>query len=220
MSGDRPSVLAKLATAPSSGVIGDGVYIAYQWMDGQLCRIYIGTGASGPILQFEEGAREDILGAPHYAVLGRQLPHPAAYYDGNDHVHLPDGAWTPLYSRGDYGKRYAYGGHWSAHCKNTHRRIASLCRPTASTSSDVVLVEGGILRMPPGVSTDLVMTEFDCSTSWPIWYPTAQEAMAARLTRAEIPESGLLTVTREHLLRTETDLVRDCVNDVIAAYNL
>ena len=210
------SIATKLSKAPD-GMIGDGVHIAYQWIDKRLCRIYVGTRQSGPILQYD--APDDFADVPHYQAAGKALPHPSKHYDGNDHVNM-SGAWTPIYSRGDYGKRYAFGGHWSPHSKSLHPRIANSCRQTATKMSHIIVTDDGYIEMPPGISTDLTMYDIDCSVGWAIWYPTAREAMAARLSLQEIPGAALPSRSRIHLISTESNAIRDNINDVIAAYNL
>lgn len=213
----QPSIIDKLSHL-SNDLIGDDVHIAYQWVGGRLSRIYLGTRQSGPTLQYD--APSDYSDVPNYEMAGKALPHPSQHYDGNDHVTMPDGAWTPIYSRGDYGRRYAYGGHWSGHCRSLHRSIASRCRPTVSKVSEIILTDDGLIEMPPGIDTSLTMTDIDCSKAWAIWYPTAMEAMDARLSRDEIVDASLPVKSRTHLIQTETDIVRDRINDTIIAYNL
>lgn len=214
----QPTILSSLGHVPA-GMIGDEVHIAYQWVDDNLCRIYLGTRQSGPFLQYD--APDDFADIPAYEVMGKSLPHPSLNYDGNAHVKMPDGAWTPIYSRGDFGKRYAFGGHWSGHYRGLHPHIMASYRPTRGKSAPILLTDDNrIMILPGGVDTGLTMHEIDCSVGWTIWFPTAREAMQARLTVAQIREAKLPPKSVNHLILTETQDLLDCINDVIEAYNL
>ena len=99
-------IIGKLSQPPD-GQIGDGIYIAYEWrddpVDGDLVRIYIGTKQAGPILQ--------------YVSDGHGL------WDGHNRRDFEGGAWTPLYSHGNYGHNYPCGGTWTGHSLGIHPSI-------------------------------------------------------------------------------------------------
>jgi hypothetical protein len=74
--------------------------------------------------------------------------------------------------------------------------------------------------MPDGISTGLTMTDMDCSVGWSISYPTAADAMAMRLTRAEIAEAKLPIEAKQLLDADNAAREIDRLNEVIAIYKL
>jgi hypothetical protein len=160
--------------------IGDGIYIAFEWSDKTLIRIYFGSKTNGPMLQY-------------YA----------------------DSGWTNLYSRGNFGRKYACGGNWSSQTKNL--------KGYKGKDKDVELMlddAGNNIPLPDGIKGDITMTDIDCSGSWTIWYPTAKEAVKARLTLSEINGAPLPAQSKLHLAANETNKVLSALIDVIEAYEL
>ncbi len=177
------SLIKKLKHLPDDR-IGDGIHTAFEWCDGKLIRLYMGSKINGPMLQFST-----------------------------------DKGWTNCYSRGNFGKKYAVGGNWSGHTRNTHPRLNT--RPVVDKKYEMLIDDGGNhLIMPCGIKGDIGVTVMDCSGGWTIWYNTAKAAMSARLTRSEIADSSLPGVAKQHLLKNETQLVLESLADVIEAYNL
>jgi hypothetical protein len=173
--------------------IGDELYIAFEWVireneERKLCRIYIGSKTNGPMLQYNADGID--------------------MYTGRMHVRYKNGCWTNCYSRGNFGKKYAFGGNWSGHTKNLHQKLK--LSPIINEETPVI-----INGEKAGTVTDM-----DCSGSWSIWYTTAKAALIARLKKEEIAESSLPDITKQHLLKNETHKVLDCLNDVIEAYEL
>jgi hypothetical protein len=186
--------------------IGDGIYIAFDWTDEKhLCRIYLGSKTAGPILQYDYGDLHKYIGE------GRN----------RDTGHFPNGAWTPIYSRGDFGKRYAYGGHWSGHCKSLHPDIMAKYDKTKDNVSGVIEVGDKLTILPSGIlGGDITCLDLDPSVGWAIWFATAKEAMQERLTRDQIIKSTLPSRTRDHLLKNETFDIIGKVMEVIEVYKL
>lgn len=174
-------VINKLKHLPDDR-IGDDIFAAYEWSEGKLIRLYLGSKASGPMLQYT------------------------------------DQGWTNCYSRGDFGRKYAHGGHWSGHTPNLHPRLSISTRDEKYE----MLIDGGgnKIILPNGIKGDIEVTEIDCSGSWTIWYPTARQCVMMRIKNSEITQSSLPDVTKRHLLLAETDHVINCLNDVIEAYKL
>lgn len=172
--------------------IGDGIYVAFEWVvtdnDRRLCRIYIGSKTVGAMLQYNADGID--------------------MYTGRTHVTYKNGCWTNCYSRGNFGKKYAYGGNWSGHTKNLHPKLKL---------SPIIDEETPVIINGESAGT---MIDMDCSGSWSIWYTTAKAALMARLKKEEINESSLPEITKKHLLKNETQKVLDCLNDVIEAYEL
>lgn len=175
-----------------NGVIGDGVHVAYEWAQGSLIRAYIGHEAIGPCLQYDV----------------RNL-----HYTGD--VNLPARAvWYNCYSRGNFGRRYAFGGNWSGHTRWLHPRILAQHVGTV----DAHTVDLG--KDEDGRPAIVQMTDMDCSPGWAIAYGSASQAWADRLTPAEIQEAHLPIVTKQHLAERLTPNVIGCIHDVIEAYSL
>lgn len=181
---------------PSNGIIGDRVHIAFAHVDNKLVRAYIGTEQSGPMLTWVA---------------------PDELYNGHNHEYYPDGGWSPIYSHGNYGKRYAYGGTWSIHSKSICPRIAAKCKPAKDREYQIMLIGDNILALPDGIQGELTMSEIDCSVGWAIYYESPQQALQERLTYHEIV-TYLPGRIKKHLLTTELPDVRDNVWDAIEAY--
>ncbi|MBN2744512.1 MAG: hypothetical protein JXR39_11525 [Marinilabiliaceae bacterium] len=128
-------------------------------------------------------------------------------YNGRE-VNFKNGCWTNCYSRGNFGRKYAYGGNWSGHNKNLHPKL--MVTPIVDEET-AVIIDG---------EREGTMIEMDCSGSWSIWYSSAKLALQNRLTTDQIKESSLPDITKQHLLKNETQNVLDCLNDVIEAYEL
>lgn len=204
-------MLAQLINNPTQhndGQVGDGVYVAYQWIlrdnaPQELCRIYLGTRQCGPMLQYDHP--------------GRRRKH----YNGRDEDYYRDGAWTPIYSRGNFYKNYACGGNWSGHSRNLHQSIAKLYdQPDKTISQRGIIAGDNILEVPRGVEADVVLTSMDCSGSWSIFYNTAADAMRYRLDINEIATASLPKKSKDHLLIFDTVNNRDKLMEVINAYKL
>lgn len=217
------SILKKLEHLPDDR-IGDGIYVAYEWTTNEngrrLRRIYIGSRINGPMLQYDACDEYKDLARTRIDLMGvSTIIEDGTYYDGTDRVHFPGGAWTNLYSRGNFGKSYAYGGTWSGHTKNLHPRLK--VSPIADKSKELLVIdEDNIIDLPGGIKGNVTVTDMDCSGSWSIYYGSAREALANRLRRSEITEAILPAQTKSHLLKNETQEVLDCLNDVIEAYKL
>lgn len=177
--------------------------MAYEWImrepaPRELCRIYIGTRLAGPILQYDAASEDK--------------------WDGSAHRHM-QGAWTPVYSRGDYGRNYSHGGHWSGHTNNllTSIGVAPLHQPKDMTC-ELGCFGGEIISLPGEIKGDISMMDLDCSGSWAIWYPSAIVALRARLSPAEIQKANLPPKTKIHLGLNETLNIIDLVFEVIQAH--
>lgn len=168
--------------------IGDGIYTAFEWCENQLIRLYIGSKTNGPMLQYDANGH--------------------GKYTGRQEIDYKNGCWTNCYSRGNFGKKYAYGGNWSGHNKNLHPKLK--LSPIIDEKTPVII---------DGEKAG-TMIDMDCSGGWSIWYTTAKAALTGRLTQNEITESSLPGMTKRHLLKNETQRVLDCLKDVIEAYGL
>lgn len=151
------------------GQIGDGVYVAYQWREGhEIVTMWIGTRQGGPILQWTANG--------------------ADLWDGAVRREFPGGAWTPLYSRGNYGRNYACGGNWASQTLNRLGQAS----PRKDVTTELLVVEHEIVPLPSGlkgVQGDITQIDMDCSKGWSIFYDTAGEALRARLPHTESPET-------------------------------
>jgi len=193
------------------GQIIPGVYAAFEVSPARgVIRVYIGTTESGPMLQYEADGNDRYAGSE---INGG---------DANSDYHrdFPDGCWTPLYSRGDYGKRYAYGGHWSGHTRNLHPSIGAEWggqqrRPENRSTEILVLDDGQTMTLPDGIKGEIKQTRMDCSSGWTIWYPSAAAAMSARLNPDQMAEAKL----PDGLIRHERESA-DKVRDLIDIYRL
>lgn len=189
----------KFARMPDDGLVGMDVAISYAVNENRdIVYAWIGTRQTGIILQYSG---------------------PGNYYNGIDHVDYPDGAWTPCYSRGNFGNNYSRGGNWSGHAKHLHLRIAA-----GDTRNDIktelLAVPGAeIIALPEGISGDIVKTDIDCSFSWAIFFKSAKTAMEDRLSQIEIAESTLPPITKKFLGGNIDNTIAN-VNDVIDTYKL
>lgn len=213
------SILSKFSGLKNDQ-IGDGIYIAFQWSAKRLCRIYIGSKQCGPMLQYEayDNANYKDRVIIEIAETTTLVEH-GTLYNGHEQVTFLGGAWTNLYSRGNFGRKYACGGNWTGHTKNKHPRL--MLSPIKDKKSEF-LVDGdnNIMNLPAGIKGDIGVTQVDCSGAWSIFYQTAKEAIENRLTGNEIAESTLIDPVKQHLLKNQTLLVLDALSDVIEAYNL
>lgn len=201
----RLPIIDDIISERPDGQIGDGVYVAYEWIITEpvrkLCRIYLGTRQSGPILQYDHDGY--------------------SRYNGWDHINHSTGVWTPIYSRGNYGRRYACGGNWSVHARSIHTDIANIYKqPDRTTTTEMIVIGDAMVSMPDGIKGDISLTDIDCSGSWAIWYPTARDAMSHRLRCDQIITSLLPSISRNHLIETETADILRAVWEVINAYKL
>jgi len=184
---------------PRDGIIGDGVHINFAVRDnGDVAWAYIGTVQSGIILQYAA---------------------PGNYYNGVEHVDFAGGAWTPVYSRGNFGRNYASGGNWSGHSKALHQRIADGDVQSDEHCEALIVPGADMICLPDGMAGDIHITEVDCSMSWAIHYHTARKAMEQRLTALEIAESSLPSMAKKNLTK-ETSIVIANVMDVVDTYKL
>lgn len=174
------------------GQIIPGVYISMTYRaDGLLVWLYIGTQASGPMLQYQPDALDAYDGEKWVT---RDIIHCRTGWS--------NGAWTPIYSRGDFGRNYSCGGHWSGHSRSLHPAVGDQTRRDKAAEC-LVLDGGAIVALPDGIKGDIAATSFDCSLQWAVWYQTAADALAARLTADEIAESKLPQITKDHLITHE-----------------
>jgi len=201
----------------SSDQIGDGVYIAYQWTDGKLTRLYIGTKQCGPMLQYDlydpkdygQGVDVTIADTVTSVLQG-------THYDGNDQRYFLAGGWTNLYSRGNYGKNYSHGGNWSGHTKN-------LINPNwkhKDKKSELLALGDDIITLPKGIKGNVQQIEMDCSGSWSIFYDSALDALNNRATSEQLTNAVLPIQSKTHLIINQTSEVMDNLRDVIEAYKL
>lgn len=210
--------------------IGQDIYIAFEWstIEGQprkLTRIYLGSKTNGPMLQWFRPSitPEGEISSSEYTIefFGIQEEiKPWHLYTGYGRVEFRNGAWTNLYSRGNFGKKYAFGGNWSGHNKNLHPRLMK--SPISDKNIELLKVEGinEPMVLPDGIKGDISVADVDCSGSWTIWYTNAKIALSERLSMQEINQSSLPSITKQHLLKNETQEVLDCLADVIEAYDL
>lgn len=183
----------------TDGRIGDGIYIAFEYHNKNLKKVFIGSDTCGPMLQYEAEWHD--------------------MYTGLKRVNFDKGCWTNCYSRGNFGKKFAFGGKWSGHTKNLHNRLR--VSPILDQHHEIMFdADNNQIPLPPGIKGDISVLDMDCSGSWSIWYPTALEALNNRLTKHEIEESTLPNISKAHLLKNQTEYVLDALNDVIEAYNL
>lgn len=204
-----------------SDQIGDGIYIAFEWSNKRLSRIYIGSKTNGPMLEqyIPDPNYADTISGIEFFGQNTIIQGYGYLYNGKESIKFPDGAWTNCYSRGNFVKKYAFGGNWSGHVKNKHPRIADGWKPKDKTS-EILTVGKSAIELPKGIQGDSQMTDMDCSGAWSIWFTTAKEALANRLSRLEISESTLPTIFKDHLLKNETDDVLQKLNEVIETYEL
>ena len=184
-----------------NGQIGDDVYASYQCSESELIRIFIGTRYAGPVLQYDANGH------------GR--------YNGGNTVDFDGGCWTPVYSRGNYGKRYAFGGNFSGHYRGIHPRIQAKLETSDKTWNKEVIVAGNhLIEAPADWKADITITSIDCSVGWSIWYPSARDAFSDRLTPDEIQAAMLPAKTKQHYRDHVTKQTLLAVIDVIEAYKL
>ena len=206
--------------------IGQDIFIAFEWSvkeDGkrQLVRIYLGSKTVGPMLQwFKPTITEEHGTEYNLEIMGvSETIKPWQLYNGYAQVDFKDGAWTNCYSRGNFGKNYAYGGNWSGHTKNLHPRLK--VSPISDRNIEMLAIEGiAPMELPEGIKGNVQVTPVDCSGSWTIWYSWAKMALAERLKHHEINDAVLPQITKQHLLKNETEEVLNCLMDVIEAYDL
>lgn len=189
-----------IETNREDGQIGEGVFVAYEWIlredDARtLCRMYIGTSSAGPILLYDADGSDK--------------------WDGVQHSDFRHGAWTPLYSRGDYGKSYACGGQWSGHTLN----LVGYLRQDLNFGPQII-IGGRMMPVPDGVAGDGELISLDCKGGWAIWYQSALEALRARLTPGQIQASTLPQKTKKHLASNESELIIEFVREVVDAYKI
>lgn len=192
---------APIKATREDGKVGVGVYVAYDLRhpsDGpaELCRMYMGTRPGGPILQWDADGTDR--------------------WTGRERHSFPTGAWTPLYSRGAFGRNYACGGHWSGHTLH----LRGVKDRVAKGERMILLPEARMMVAPPGISDDGTLYDLPCEGGWAIWYATASEALAARLGAEQIAVAPLPKATRDHLAEREGEEIVRNVRDVLDAYKL
>ena len=198
----------------SDGQIIEGVYISMAYREsGKLITLYVGTKESGPMLQYEPDGKCRYTGEELTEAEELELEKK-----------FSAGVWTPIYSRGDYKRNYACGGHWSGHTKNLHPSIGTTWsgkqEHLGDQKAELLVLDGGpVVNLPPGIKGDVTIRSIDCSPSWVIWYKTAEEAMRNRLKVNEISEARLPEESKQHLIQHE-DESAEIVNDLIAIYDL
>lgn len=182
----------------SDGKVGAGVYVAYQRRLDPIMyiRMWIGTNFGGPCLQYDfDGADK---------------------WDGEQRRDFANGAWTPCYSHGNFGRNYACGGTWSGHSIN----VAGLPSKTVESKSNLLVCNAGkesvMVQVPDGITPDIVCNEIEPKDSWAIWYTTAPEALAARLT-SEQAQSAILPDRAKKNMKQENIAA---VKEVLEAYRL
>jgi hypothetical protein len=192
---------SKFLKMPRDGMIGDGVHINFAInAQNDIVWAYIGTVQTGPMLQYAQ---------------------PGNRYNGFEDVDFIYGAWTPIYSRGNFGRNYACGGNWSGHAKSLYPRIADGDTPQDKKFELLAIPGAEIIVLPDGVTGgDILATEIDCSMGWAIYFPTAKKAMQQRLSVAEISGAALPVITKKHFLKNETKTVLANVMDVVDTYKL
>lgn len=187
----------------ADGQIGEGVFAAYEWsgnpLNGNLVRIYIGCAKLGPVLQYDRNGADK--------------------WTGRDHTDYPSGAWTACYSRGDYGRNYACGGHWSGHSLNIERSVGLDHSRSNDVETDCILVGNGMMRTPPGIMSDVTVLDMDCSGGWSIWHGSALDAWKYRLTPEQIARANLPRKCRELYARADQSAL-ERVEEVIEAFGL
>lgn len=206
--------------------IGDGIYIAFEWAYNgdtrKLCRIYIGSKTCGPILQwFKPSITPDETESTTIAMLGKEATINAwDLYDGKNKVYFKYGAWTTLYSRGDFGKNYAYGGHWSGQTKSLLSSVGQGVWKADDKVTNTLTINNQPVELPDGIKGDSQLIDMDCSGAWTIFYKTAKEALSARISYEQIKLSCLPDITKKHLQKNETQDMLDRVKEVMEIYNL
>ena len=196
------------------GQIISGVYITMTYRDNTLIWLYVGTKASGPMLQYQPDVNGVYDGKKHVDLTGDNVDAGVV----PDRNLWPDGAWTPIYSRGDYRRNYACGGHWSGHTRNLHPAVGDQTRH--DRKSECLVADGGaLLRLPDGIKGNVSVTKCDCSLGWPVWYPSAREAIDARLTPTEIASAKLPQASKTHLIPHEDSSVA-LLHELIEIYNV
>ena len=211
---NQQQVINKLKHLPDDR-IGDGVYIAYQWSDGKLVRLYLGTKQCGPMLQFDL-YENDMYGKGVDVTVAETTTSVTygTHYDGKEHRYFLAGAWTNIYSRGNFGKNYACGGNWSGHTKN----LIDPLWQRKDVSKELLALGEDVITLPDGIKGNVQQTEMDCSGGWSIFFESARQALEERLTVDKIEASSLPRQTKQHLLKNETENVIDALKDVIEAY--
>lgn len=181
------------------GQISEGVYLAMQYRerDNELIRLYIGTKESGPMLQYETDSR--------------------LRYNGIEEVDFSAGVWTPIYSRGNFGKNYACGGIWSSHTKNLHPSVGDNRRKDITT--ELLIIDGQAVVLPTGIKGEVTATSLDCSVGWAVWYASASDALHNRLTDAEMIEARLPIVSKNHLVQCEKESVEK-LREIITTFGI
>ena len=188
--------MIKIKNARPDGKIGNDIYIAYSLDDsGNVVYAWIGSRQCGPMLQYAEDGNYK--------------------WDGATHRDLPDGAWTPIYSRGDYGRNYACGGHWSGHTNNL---IGVARKP--DTITELIVLGNQVVTLPAGINGDITQREIDCTGSWAIFFESARETLDQMLSVAEIAGVFLPQKTKNHLAINYTSEVHEALREVIEAYKI
>lgn len=207
------SNMDKFRRMPKNGVLHKDVRIAFSLNDQRdVVYAWIGTKHTGPVLQYS-------LPGSYYA--GIDYQNEGFDYDPDDGMfNFPDGAWTPCYSRGNFGKNYSHGGNWSGHTKGLHPRIADGCKPN-NISRELLAVPGTeIVALPEGIKGNITQMSLDCSFGWSIFYTTAKKALVHRLSQPEIAESSLPEISKRFLLASNVENVMENLTDSIDTYKL
>jgi hypothetical protein len=197
------------------GQITPDVYIAMECRNDELIRLYIGTKESGPMLQYEPDVDGKFFGTADQTEEDE--------YD--EIARFGGGAWTPLYSRGDYKKNPSHGGHWSGHTKNLHPSVATTWSGKQEHRGDIetsllVMPGGEVASLPYGIGGgDIKEIDIDCSPGWVIWYESAEKAMAERLSEMDICEARLPEKSIRHLFLNE-ESSRLKIAELIEAFDL
>ena len=131
----------------------------------------------------------------------------------------PDSGWSPIYSRGNYGKNYACGGNWSSHCRNLLKSRLIGIPPKGDKSCELLAV-GDLMPLPPGLEGDITMTEIDCTGSHAVWFESASDAIEDMLCAEEILRASLPRKTIAHLSACDYDAAQDRVLEVVRAFGL
>jgi len=206
---NNPNVSALInAQKRPDGQIIEGVYIAMQYETSTkaLINLFIGTKDSGPMLQYSED------GEGKYNGHGRDMEDSC----------FESGAWTTIYSHGNFGKNYAYGGNFSGHTKNLHPSIATTWRGTQEKEdieNEFIMVGNEPEYLPYGIKGEITETDLDCSGGWAIFYVTAQDALDNRLAVDEIQDGLLAEKTKRHLISSESDSILK-LQELINLFNL
>lgn len=203
------------ANQRDDGQLSAGVYIAMQYDcdTGHLAHLWIGTPETGPLLAFHEGFKET---EKTINVKGVEVSTKRA------ECYNSSSSWSPVYSRGNYGKEYACGGTWSGHCRNLLKSRLIGEPGSGDQVTQGVMADGKYIAMPKGtgIEADVQATSFDCSSSWSVWFNAASEALNDMLDSDEINRSSLPQKTKDHLLRCDYDAVQKRVREVMEAFEL